>query len=528
MTLSFVMGTVSAAITSPLAPAKPGGSTGNDTDDAFILIFKSRDQTAVAQANAGAGWTDVGAQSGGTGSFAADSGTSYIRAWVKPSGSTYVNPSIAWTTGTNFVGTSYIVRITGGYTNITDWDRGNDTTLATSWRTDYTPVDIAAGDWLFSDLVFEKDSAVTWSSETLQPSTGSFTYGSIQVLGNQSSNLGNDIGGRTIVRQVLTGSGSALTVQHIATSSITLSGSGVGIVITETAPYVSAIRRWGMIPINPVSQLVGSYPHQLLDLNDWQWQSPLSQTSGGTAYGTLGDGDMFTLPDSDTDTTEIETYKQDMDSLFQLDQESGVWLVRFRSPMEGSTSSASVLETRSEMREMHYPVSTQKASWSAATSTVHNLKIRTKVNHVATGTNGTSKARVVLAQMHCTTVFGVFVYYEGSSDTLRYKFNKTTDETGVVSSTYNLGDWVNIGLSCSNSEVRIYVNDTLTNAIDLTAAGSQTVNTTCYFKWGCYNQENVSDGYSATEYNEIYVAAAKVQHDVAWASGGYEPIGPGV
>jgi hypothetical protein len=52
---------------------------------------------------------------------------------------------------------------------------------------------------------------------------------------------------------------------------------------------------------------------------------------------------------------------------------------------------------------------------------------------------------------------------------------------------------------------------------------------TCYFKTGSYNQDNHrADGYPATAVNEVHIAAVKVQHDVPWAPGGYDPIGPGV
>ncbi len=241
--------------------------------------------------------------------------------------------------------------------------------------------------------------------------------------------------------------------------------------------------------------------------------------------GTNSDGDSFEKPDTDSDTTAIETYE--FDPYFKLTLGSPNY-VQFRSPMLGSTTSAGTTETRSEMREMHYPTATLKASWDATTATVHNLKARVKVNHVATGTNGTSKARIVLCQMHCTTVFGVLVYYDGPSDTIKYKFNKTSDEVGTVSASYNIGDWVNIGLSVSNTQLNIYVNDVLTNTIALNAVGSQTVNTTCYFKFGSYNQEQPSDGYNNAEYNEVFVAAAKMEHGVAWASGGYDPIGSGI
>jgi poly(beta-D-mannuronate) lyase len=90
---------------------------------------------------------------------------------------------------------------------------------------------------------------------------------------------------------------------------------------------------------------------------------------------------------------------------------------------------------------------------------------------------------------------------------------------------YTLGEYVNIGLSVRHGICTIYVNDAARAEGKLTGSSAKT----CYFKTGCYNQDNNSDdGYPTESFNEVRVAAVRVQHGVEWASGGYQPIGPGV
>ena len=90
---------------------------------------------------------------------------------------------------------------------------------------------------------------------------------------------------------------------------------------------------------------------------------------------------------------------------------------------------------------------------------------------------------------------------------------------------YTLGEYVNIGLSVHDGVCTIYVDDVAEAEGKLTGPAAKT----SYFKAGCYNQDNNrDDGYPRNSFNEVHVAAVRVQHDVPWAPGGYDPIGPGV
>ena len=52
----------------------------------------------------------------------------------------------------------------------------------------------------------------------------------------------------------------------------------------------------------------GSFPHDLLDLNDWRWQGPVKENG---ALGTEGDGRAISLPGDEADTEKIEKYRDD-------------------------------------------------------------------------------------------------------------------------------------------------------------------------------------------------------------------------
>ena len=263
----------------------------------------------------------------------------------------------------------------------------------------------------------------------------------------------------------------------------------------------------------------GSFPHDLLDLNDWRWQGPVTADD---ALGTEGDGEAVSVPSDEGDTDTIEKY--DDDPWFVLVEDDGPEpYVRLRSPAKGATTSQGTGKTtRSELRETHFPERDQLARWDATDDEVHNLKVRLAVTKVMEKAG--KRSRVVVAQVHKKDAAdGIIVYVDGAGGKLRWKQDSAVQPE--LLGDYTLGRYVNIGLSVHHGVCTIYVDDVAKATGKVTGSAA----TASYFKTGCYNQDNhEDDGYPADAVNEVRVAAVRVQHGAAWASGGYAPIGPGV
>jgi hypothetical protein len=262
----------------------------------------------------------------------------------------------------------------------------------------------------------------------------------------------------------------------------------------------------------------GEFPHDLLDLNDWRWQGPVRDNG---ALGEEGDGDAISLPSGEADTEKIEKYRDDPWFVLVTEGE-GAPYVRLRAPAKGSTTSTSATSTtRSELREMHHPDRDRKSSWDATRSTVHNLKVRLAVTKVMEKDGNAS--RVAVAQVHKTSEDGILVYLDGQTRKLRWKQDSVVQDGSLGD--YTLGEYVNIGLSVHDGVCTIYVDDVAEAEGKLTGPAAKT----SYFKTGCYNQDNNhDDGYPKNAFNEVHLAAVRVQHHAPWAPGGYDPIGPGV
>jgi hypothetical protein len=264
-----------------------------------------------------------------------------------------------------------------------------------------------------------------------------------------------------------------------------------------------------------MASFTGSFPHDLLDLNDWRWQGPVKVDG---ALGKEGDGKAVNVPGDEADTSKIERYHDD--PWFVLVADGATPYVRLRAPAKGATTRSSST-TRSELREMHYRDRNRAAKWDATEPEVHNLKVRLAVTKVMEKDGKPS--RVAVVQVHKTTEDGILVYLDGKTGKLRWKQDSEVQDGSLGS--YRLGDWVNIGLLVRHGKCAIYVDDVEKAEGKLTGGAAQT----CYFKAGCYNQDNSrDDDYPAGAVNEVRIAAVRVQHGVDWAPGGYDPIGPGV
>ena len=208
----------------------------------------------------------------------------------------------------------------------------------------------------------------------------------------------------------------------------------------------------------------GSFPHDLLDLNDWRWQGPVKDDG---SLGKEGDGKAVSVPDDVADTEEMEKYVDD--PWFTLVSEGdGAPYVRLRSPAKGATTRSSST-TRSELREMHHPDGQRESAWDAAGSEVHNLKVRLAVTKVMEK-NG-KRSRVAVAQVHKTSEDGILVYLDGQSRQLRWKQDSEVQDGSLGA--YTLGEYVNIGLSVRGGKCTIYVNDVAKAQGRLTAPAAQ-------------------------------------------------------
>ena len=209
----------------------------------------------------------------------------------------------------------------------------------------------------------------------------------------------------------------------------------------------------------------GSFPHDLLDLNDWRWQGPVKDDG---SLGKEGDGKAVSVPDDVADTEEMEKYVDD--PWFTLVSEGdGAPYVRLRSPAKGATTRSSST-TRSELREMHHPDGQRESAWDAAGSEVHNLKVRLAVTKVMEK-NG-KRSRVAVAQVHKTSEDGILVYLDGQSRQLRWKQDSEVQDGSLGA--YTLGEYVNIGLSVRGGKCTIYVNDVAKAEGRLTAPAAKT------------------------------------------------------
>jgi Alginate lyase len=125
--------------------------------------------------------------------------------------------------------------------------------------------------------------------------------------------------------------------------------------------------------------------------------------------------------------------------------------------------------------------------------------------------------------VHKTSEDGIIVYLDGVSGKLRWKQDSVV-QSGSLGD-YTLGEYVNIGLSVHGGLCTIYLDDVPKAEGKLTGSSAKT----CYFKTGCYNQDNSGDDdYPDDAVNEVRIAAVRVAHNIPWTPGGYTPVGPGV
>ena len=263
----------------------------------------------------------------------------------------------------------------------------------------------------------------------------------------------------------------------------------------------------------------GSFPHDLLDLNDWRWQGPVKENG---SLGKEGDGKAVSVPDDVADTEKMEKYVDD--PWFMLVSEGdGAPYVRLRSPAKGATTSTSgsSATTRSELREMHHPDVSASPTWDAAGSQVHNLKVRLAVTKVMEK-NG-KPSRVAIAQVHKTSEDGILVYLDGESGKLRWKQDSEVQDGSLGA--YTLGEYVNIGLSVRGGKCTIYVNDVAKAEGRLTGVGGEDATSRPAATTRTTTATTATRDERSTRCTS---PRSRVQHGVPWAPGGYDPVGPGV
>ena len=262
----------------------------------------------------------------------------------------------------------------------------------------------------------------------------------------------------------------------------------------------------------------GSFPHDLLDLNDWRWQGPVKETvRSGRRVTARRSASRATRPTRTRWRSTVD------DPWFVLVTDGdGAPYVRLRSPAKGSTTSAARRPPVPSSARCTIPTDSASPAWDAAGSEVHNLKVRLAVTKVMEK-NG-KRSRVAVAQVHKTSEDGILVYLDGESRQLRWKQDSEVQDGSLGD--YTLGEYVNIGLSVRDGVCTIYVErrgegrgqaHRVAGEARATSRPAATTRTT-----------TATTATRAQSFNEVHVAAVKVQHGVPWASGGYEPIGPGV
>ena len=196
----------------------------------------------------------------------------------------------------------------------------------------------------------------------------------------------------------------------------------------------------------------GSFPHDLLDLNDWRWQGPVKDDG---SLGKEGDRKAVSVPDDVADTEEIEKYVDDpWFTLVLVTRAPAAPYVRLRSPAKGATTSRSSSRPPvPSCARCTTPTDSASPHGTRPAPTVHNLKVRLAVTKVMEK-NG-KRSRVAVAQVHKTSEDGILVYLDGQSRQLRWKQDSEVQDGSLGA--YTLGEYVNIGLSVRGGECTIYV-----------------------------------------------------------------------
>lgn len=177
--------------------------------------------------------------------------------------------------------------------------------------------------------------------------------------------------------------------------------------------------------------------------------------------------------------------------------------VVFRVYMNGAKTSSNTKYPRCELREYNSNMST-KAAWSGSSGT-HILQADARVMHLAP-----NKQEVVVGQMHDGSDDTLQIRSEGAdgSAVWRASINGTEHATSLVTS-YSYGTWVTYKTELINGALKIYINGTQKISTSPGYGSGQ------YFKAGCYAQQNVDNGNSASEYAEVELRNLIVTHSPA-------------
>jgi hypothetical protein len=342
-----------------------------------------------------------------------------------------------------------------------------------------------------------------------------------------SSSAGGSGQGIQLKKRSLTGSAfagaAAYRMPKVANPVGTayVGASGVGVQLKKRSLTASGFAGASGQADAPAATFTGNYPHDLLGLVHFRWQSP--ENSSGV-LGTIGDAAANNIPSSPSDKTTILDYADSPWFTLVSNPVAASAYVQMRAPALGSTTaSGASAKVRSELRELDYPTNNAVSAWDANAGGPHVAYIRTMVTQVVHAT--THNDQVCIAQCHRTTSDGVLFYYDDTLGQLKWKLNSVINAGNAGS--YTKGTWINIALVVNAHLCDIYVNGVQkASGLDLTTGDSDTA---CYFKAGCYNLTNPSDGDSNTDYSEVHLNGVQVGHGTAYdPNHPYGASGPGV
>jgi hypothetical protein len=285
------------------AAAYPTGITAGQ-----LLILEVRTKPDNTPATTPAGWTLLGAFSGGAGTTGIDVGPTRLGIFVKIADGTETGSVTVTVTGNN-VSSAQIHRYTK---TLSAWDYdiagGADTTGGTAFSVVCGTVVagwIATNDLLHVVNTFPTDTAPTWGTPTLTAQGGgTVTLGAPTVITTASTTSGQDLGGRTVRHTVTASTQAAGTVTYNAT----LSGT-----TTNTHGPLAIVRLRDLdVPTAPTSAPPVSAIGEAIFVT-----APATYQGGATSYSLYRDGvfdssgiaaGVGQIRDSDASVTANQTY----------------------------------------------------------------------------------------------------------------------------------------------------------------------------------------------------------------------------
>lgn len=191
--------------------------------------------------------------------------------------------------------------------------------------------------------------------------------------------------------------------------------------------------------------------------------------------------------------------------------------VEFRINASAGRTSANTQHPRSELRELRTD-GTTKAAWDG-NKDEHRMRGRSRITEVTT-----NRPWICFFQIHDADSDLVRVQTEGANGTstgLSIVARRTPPGGGeirtVLRSGYDVGDWVDWEIRVDAGRLRVTLDGS--TVLDVTGMGR----TGCYFKMGCYLQDNVTKGAGSGDWGGVEVERGSFE---TWHTGYPAPTTP--